>query len=81
VSGGYFTPSPWQFSIIAEDIEDAIKRNQGGTYSLETMAKFAEAARTIRRAVAMAERVDYLLSDDDSEEDFHKRWKEEVLDA
>jgi 2-methylisocitrate lyase-like PEP mutase family enzyme len=80
VSGGYFTPSAWQFSIIADDIEDAIKRNQCGTYSLETMAKFAEAARTIRRAVAMAERVDYLLSDDDGEDDFHKRWKE-VLDA
>jgi len=78
VSGGCFTPGPWTFSIIADDIEDEIKRNQGGTYSLETMAKFAEAARTIRRAVAMAERVDCLLSDDDGEEDFHKRWKEEV---
>ena len=76
MSGGCFTFAPWTFSIIAEDIEDAIKRNQGGTYSLETMAKFAEAARTIRRAIAMAERVDYLLADDDSEEDFHKRWKE-----
>lgn len=81
MSGGYFTPSAWQFLIIADDIEDEIKRNQSGTYSLETMARFAEAARTIRRAVAMAERVDYLLSDDDSEDDFHRRWRKEVPDA
>jgi hypothetical protein len=47
-------------------------------FSDETLAKFIEARDTIRRAAKMAQRVDWLLSGDDGEDSFHKRWKEEL---
>ena len=47
-------------------------------FSDETLAKFAEARDTLKRAGIMAQRVDWLLSGDDGEETFHKRWEEEL---
>jgi hypothetical protein len=47
-------------------------------FSDETLAKFKEARDTIRRAAKMAQRIDWLLSGDDDEDSFHKRWVEEL---
>ena len=47
-------------------------------YSDETLAKFAEARDTLKRAAIMAQRVDWLVSGDDGEQTFHQRWKEEL---
>jgi hypothetical protein len=47
-------------------------------FSDKTVAKFLEARDTIKRAAKMAQRIDWLLSGDDGEDSFHKRWTEEL---
>lgn len=55
-----------------------------GTYVLEfsqdTIEKMKEAYRKVREAAVYAERMDYLLSGDDGEEDYAERLKEELKD-
>jgi len=44
----------------------------------ETIEKFREAAHTLRQAAEMAQRVDWLVSGDDGEDSFMRRWEKEV---
>ena len=95
MSGGYFEYNQWKVEELAEDIDRAIARSTRlldnppdkndyehcYVYTPETLAKFTEARDTLRRAAKMAQRVDWLLSGDDGEDSFHKRWEEEVLNA
>ena len=92
MSGGYFDHNQYRIAQIADDIEHLIGSNddetlddwgtpRGRGYSEATIAKFKEAVRTLRRAEAMAQRVDWMVSDDDSEDTFHKRWDKEVQNA
>ena len=50
-------------------------------FSDETLAKFAKARDTLIKASQMAQRVDWLVSGDDGEESFHRRWEEEQLSS
>lgn len=47
-------------------------------YSEETIAEFKKGLEILRRAYVYAQRIDWLLSGDDSEESFHERMKEEL---
>ena len=83
MSGGHFHYVQFRIEDIATEIDEVIlsnhKKNEVGyTYgfSIETIEKFREAAQTLRRAEAMANRVDWLISGDDDQEDFHRRWNE-----
>lgn len=89
MSGGYFDYQQYRIHDIAASISELIASNDddtptefGGTvgnlFSQDTIAKFEEAELTLRKAEAMAQRVDWLVSGDDSEESFHSRWKEEL---
>ncbi|MBL0712133.1 MAG: hypothetical protein JJV98_00400 [Desulfosarcina sp.] len=40
--------------------------------------KFKEAMLTLRMAEAMAQRIDWLVSGDDGEESFLRRWNEDM---
>ena len=77
MSGGHFDYLQYRIDDAANEIE----RKQtwvSGEYSPETLAKFDEAAKTLRLAAKMLHRVDWLLSDDDGEDSFHRRWQEDV---
>jgi hypothetical protein len=89
MSGGYFNYDQWKLENMAGQIDRLIENNdddstdeygcrRGRGYSLETIARFQEARSALMRAAAMAHRVDWLLSGDDSEESFHRRWDEEI---
>lgn len=47
-------------------------------YSKETLDELKKAIKIIRTAAIYAQRIDWLVSDDDGEEDFHRRLKEEL---
>ena len=47
-------------------------------YPDEVIEKFKEAVKLLRRAEVYAHRIDYLLSDDDSEESFLRRLEEDL---
>ena len=47
-------------------------------YSKETIKEFKKGLSILRKAYIYAQRIDWLLSDDDGEESFHERLKEEL---
>ena len=47
-------------------------------YSKETVAEFRKAVRLLRKAYVYAQRIDWLLSGDDGEDNFHRRLKEDL---
>lgn len=47
-------------------------------YDEETIERFKEAVKVLRKAAVYAQRVDWLLSGDDDEIYFHKRLEEEL---
>lgn len=89
MSGGHFDYQQHRIGGIAQSIDELIKSNNdqtlnswgqmvGRDYSEETIAKFKLAVKTLKKAEAMAQRIDWLVSGDDSEESFHRRWSETV---
>jgi len=89
MSGGYFDYKQHSIQAIAEDIGYIVAINNseevdefgdkiGPGFSEETIALFIEAETVLYKAAIMAQRIDWLVSGDDGEETFHKRWKEEL---
>lgn len=73
MSGGHFNYDQYRIDSIAESIESYIYDNNDDRYTPETLDKFREAVVLLRKASVYAQRIDWLLSGDDSEESFHKR--------
>lgn len=91
MSGGHFDYIQFRIAEIVESIRGEIANNEstdkdeygeerGRHYPPEVIERFEIAARTMDRAMRMATRVDWLLSADDGEDSFLRRWKEEGLD-
>jgi len=85
MSGGYFNYDQYKLERIADDIETVLREasenhDEGVSYdfSQETIDKFNETITALTRTGNMVRRIDWLLSGDDNEEAFHKRWKEDV---
>jgi hypothetical protein len=83
MSGGYFDYKQLEISDIAESIKDLISHNDtldtwgyARNYTPETLAKFTDAVQTLQMAYVMVQRIDWLVSGDDGEDSFHKRWDE-----
>jgi hypothetical protein len=89
MSGGHFDYAQYHMECIADEIErlvadnESLKRDEYGDfigqhYPSLIIERFKEAAHTTRQAQEMAQRVDWLVSDDDGEESFMTRWDREV---
>jgi len=89
MSGGAFDYNQYKIGYIADEVEQLIRENGkheideygdnvGHFYSEETIEKFMEAEKTLRRAQVMAQRIDWLVCGDDGEDSFHRRWHEEL---
>ena len=89
MSGGYFEYAQYRFEDVAAEIDRLISRNNsvvkdewgndiGYHFPSGIIERFKEAAHTIRRAEEMVHRIDWLVSEDDGEEEFMSRWDEEV---
>lgn len=91
MSGGRFDYIERRIPYIAESIQAEIDSNNtklegffsepewnGERYTKETIKEFKNGIEALRKAYVYARRIDYLLSGDDGEDDFHKRLKEEL---
>lgn len=85
MSGGYFDYKQYDISDVAEKLEYIIKtNNQEDEYgyclslSKETIKEFEFTIKQLRLASVYLNRVDWLISGDDNEVDFHKRLKEDL---
>ena len=90
MSGGHFDYIQYRIDQTADEVKSFIRRCESGerdeydyqrAYTPETIARFRECELTLRRAAAMLQRVDWLASGDDGEDDFHLRWADEVPSA
>jgi len=79
MSGGHFDYQQYRIEDIAVSIDELIAANEVSYhYPRDIISKFEEARKTLRLAAAMAQRIDWLVSDDDGEGSFRSRWQEEV---
>lgn len=70
MSGGHFDYDQNRISNIVVHIEDLIYKD---SYKPETIERFKQAVIALKIAYVFAQRIDWLVSGDDGEEDFHKR--------
>jgi hypothetical protein len=84
MSGGYFDYIQFRFDDVLEQIQGLIDNNNVTTddrnarnYSPETIEKFEFAFNALNNAKIYLHRIDWLVSNDDSEESFHKRLQED----
>lgn len=90
MSGGHFEYKQYELGYIADEIEQLIRNNEKNTggetfpyirnYSKETLAEFKTGMELMRKAETYIQRIDWLVCDDDGEETFHERLKDDLLE-
>lgn len=80
MSGGHFDYAQYRLGDIADEIDNLIRDNNSEyrQYSEETLSKFRKSAWMLRVATVYVQRIDWLVSADDSEETFHARLIEDL---
>jgi hypothetical protein len=86
MSGGYFDYIQFRFDDVLKKIQGLIDNNSISTedrnatsYLPETIKKFELAFESLSNAKTYLQRIDWLVSGDDSEESFHERLTKELL--
>ena len=84
MSGGHFNSQQYAFTDIAEEIKKVVSCNNisdsygyAFDFSDKTICEFHKAIKYMEIARIYANRVDWLLSGDDSETAFHERLEED----
>lgn len=91
MSGGHFDYGQYCLNEMADEIRELIDSNDnkeldeygcqvGRGYSPETIGRFVDAERFLRIAYVYVQRIDWLVSDDDGEDDFHRRLEEDLIE-
>ena len=89
MSGGHFNYDQHSIGVIADGIERLIETGNneetdshwctiGHPFPQEVIEKFREAVLILRKAEIMSQRIDWLVSGDDSKESFFQRWNEDL---
>lgn len=89
MSGGHFQYKQWEIGNIADEVEQLILDNdceelnqwgdrKGRHFSPETIEEFKRGLLILRQAHIYAQRIDWLVSGDDGENNFHNRLKNEL---
>lgn len=84
MSGGHFNYAQDHIRHIADEVEQLVLNNddtdldewgykRGYGFAPETIAEFKTGLMLLRKAAVYAQRIDWLVSADDSEDSFHKR--------
>ena len=83
MSGGHFDYKQYSIDYIVDDICDIIRKNnevEWYGYSEETITEFKKGIDILQKAAIYAQRIDWLVSGDDSEMSFHKRLEEDLFE-
>jgi hypothetical protein len=75
MSGGYFDYVQDRMLRAADRLASVIETDD--QYSKQTLEEFGKALAMLRASAIYLQRIDWLISGDDSEESFHKYLKEE----
>ena len=75
MSGGYFDYNQHQIRQTADEVESLIHENE---YPPEIMAKFKKGLKLLLKAEIYVQRIDWLVSGDDGEENFLIRLKDDL---
>jgi len=93
MSGGAFDYSQYRIEDIIERIQEEIENNKikpdwisdeeweemnKQNYSSKTINEFKYGIKLLSKAQIYAQRIDWLISGDDSEDSFHERLKEDL---
>lgn len=78
MSGGLFDYKQNYITNIADEIEDYINCPYRQCEPQIVLDRMVEAIKVLREAYVMAQRVDWLLSGDDGNESFIRRWDEDL---
>ena len=89
MSGGHFDYNQYKIGYIADEVDQLIRDNdsqepdawgnaRGRAFSAETIAEFQRGLAALRQAQIYAQRIDWLVSGDDSEPSFHARLQEDL---
>lgn len=81
MSGGHFDYDQYRINDIVDKIEEIVRTNsevEYYNYSEKTIEEFNKAIYFLKIAGVYAQRIDWLVSADDSESTFHERLKEEL---
>ena len=80
MSGGHFDYTQRHIEQIADELDSAIATNVMG-YSEVTINEFEKGVELLRKAYIYAQRIDWLMSGDDSEKTFHERLWDDLVTA
>jgi hypothetical protein len=81
MSGGHFDYKQYEISYITEEIERVLSNeSENGEYELtpKVVEEFKKAIKILKMASVYTQRIDWLLSGDDSEKTFFQRLEEEL---
>ncbi len=89
MSGGHFNYDQYKIQYIADEVEKLIEHNgsdevdeygfkKHGNFSPETIQQFKKGLEHLKLAFIYVNRIDWLVSNDDSENSFHRRLKAEL---
>jgi len=81
MSGGHFDYKQYEISYITEEIERVLSNeSENGEYELtpKVVEEFKKAIKILKMASVYTQRIDCLLSGDDSEKTFFQRLEEEL---
>ena len=78
MSGGHFEYYQFKIGEIKEEVEKLISERK---FSEKTINTFKQAAYHLEMAEIYTQRIDWLVSGDDSEEDFHEILSKETFDV
>ncbi len=77
MSGGRFDYKQYLIEDIAEEIERTVEKN-GDAFPSPVLDEFQNGVKALRKAAVYAQRIDWLLSGDDSPETFLERLAEDL---
>ena len=89
MSGGHFDYQQYRLNDIATMIDELIASNddptldefgnrRGHGYNPSTLTRFKVASHALKKTATMVQQIDWLVSGDDGEDTFLRRWAKDV---